>query len=175
MKGELRKGVYLSLMLFWGGIGPLSLEALTLDVKNKVREKFELAACKAGLVVYLERAGVTVKETGEDFSVWLSDLQRTQKGEEITVRVEVHLALPSLATEGPSLERLVVEFRYSSQPGFLAGSPGSFDGRDATIDKIRTQLSTKAELTLAEGVVGGEALANAVLGLLKRRGYRVQS
>ena len=159
------------------GLAVLPSAALTLDIKTKLLEKSELTACKTGMVVFLERAGISVKETGEDFAVWLSNIQRVQKGDQITVRVEVHLTKASFVTEGPSLERLVVEFKYSSQPGFLTGqTQGPESGLDPkAIDRIKTALAAKAELTLAEGVMGGDALAKAVIGLLKQQGYLVKS
>ena len=56
-------------------------QGISLDIKTRLTEKNELIALKHGVISAIERAGVwDVVEFGEDYSLWLTDLQRSERG-----------------------------------------------------------------------------------------------
>lgn len=84
-----------------------------LDVKTTVSEKRELQVAKAGAIKVLEsRPWAGVEEVGEDYSLWLSNMERSHEGDSIHVVLDVYLRTPAMLTRGNPVDSRRVQLSY---------------------------------------------------------------
>lgn len=84
---------------------------VTVDLKTKVTEKVQLRAVKKGTAVFLERKGISVVETGENFSVWLKNFLRVDKGNgKYNYILTVKLSYPTLVDEKEAIKEKMIHF-----------------------------------------------------------------
>lgn len=83
------------------------------DVKTSLAEKRELTILKQGVISVLEeKPWASVQEVGEDYSLWLTNLQRTHEQDSIRVTIGVSLRTPAMLTRGEHITARHVSVTY---------------------------------------------------------------
>lgn len=84
-----------------------------LDVKTRFEEMARLRSVKQGVKAILEdQAWASVVEFGEDYSLWLTDLDRRHRGEYLHVDLTVALRTPAMLGTGEHIDAERVQLRY---------------------------------------------------------------
>jgi hypothetical protein len=88
-----------------------------LDIKTKYKDKFELKGIKWGVKYFLEQDGYNVVELGEDYAVWLKDIEeeRVEPGQ-YTLKLIVSISPPSLFREKKPAASDTMEVKYTFNP-----------------------------------------------------------
>lgn len=88
-----------------------------LDVKTKYKDKFELKGVKWGVKYFLEQDGYNVVEVGEDYAVWLKDIEEKRIEPDIYIlKLTVSISPPSLFREKMPIASDTMEVKYSFNP-----------------------------------------------------------
>lgn len=83
------------------------------DIKTTVEEKYDLHVAKEGVTAAFEEAPwASVREVGEDYSLWLTDFRRSHEGDSVRVRMTVNLRTPAMLTRGNSIAARRIEASY---------------------------------------------------------------
>lgn len=98
---------------------------VSIDLKTPMFEKPILTAAKNGTELMLMQSDwASVAELGEDYAVWLHDLQRESHDDSITVTLEVELRAPSTFAPGDLISsRTIVATYAASDDWALHGTP----------------------------------------------------
>lgn len=129
---------------------------VTVDLKTRLAEKVELRAVKKGTEVFLERRGISVVETGENFSVWLKNFLRVDKSKgRYYYILTVKLSYPTLFAEKEAIKEKKIHFEV------LVDRPIT-DEIEALEDYFG-DVSTRAEKRRKrEAYIGGKAAADCI-------------
>jgi len=85
----------------------------TFDIKTTVEEKYSLHVAKEGVTAAFEEAPwVSVREVGEDYSLWLTNFRRSHNGDSVQVRMTVNLRTPAMLTRGDEIAVRRIEASY---------------------------------------------------------------
>ncbi len=83
------------------------------DVKTHLADKHELKVVKEGVLYAIEEAPwATMKEIGEDYSLWLKGIQRQHAGDSLRIYVDVELRSPAMFTSGELIGRYRSSISY---------------------------------------------------------------
>jgi|GEM_PF-2840538 len=146
-----------------------SAQGIALDVKTRWSEKNDLAAVKYGVIASIERLGRwSVVEFGEDYSLWLTGLQRSQRGDSVLVAMTLELRTPSLVRSGEVLQSRTVRIAYTPR---ALDSLASLPAVAEYIAQYAEEVAKRDRLwqgawTLIAGKLGGPMLATLTVGVL---------
>ena len=90
--------------------------SVSVDIKTKMLEKADFTAIKVGATYFLYKKGITVTEVGEDYTVWLKNLEREPFGPNwYSYDMVVKVSFPSAIVEKRALkqDRLHFELKVS--------------------------------------------------------------
>lgn len=103
--------VLLLLLLF----SRFSLAQVAFDVKTTMEEKSQLHVIKIAVINSLQQSNwATVKEVGEDYSLWLTNLRRSSSGDSITTVIDFDLRTPAMLTRGKHLDARRVSISFDT-------------------------------------------------------------
>ena len=114
------------LMAMYGGLRPTAIGAqFSFDVKTPFAQKNQLQIVKAGALTTIQGSTwATVIEVGEDYSLWLMDLDRRVSGDSMLVSVLVELRTKAMITRGRLLNsaRVVVSYDRAKAKHYVVDS-----------------------------------------------------
>ncbi|MCX6148346.1 MAG: hypothetical protein NTW25_14015 [Candidatus Kapabacteria bacterium] len=85
-----------------------------IDVKTKYSDKFSETGLKNGTIMYINNTNWgKVKETGENYSLWIKDISRIESDSLTTITFNLELQEPSLAFEGKVYKKKHFVINYS--------------------------------------------------------------
>jgi hypothetical protein len=161
MKKYLMAMVVLIIMLT---VDPLFSHSakVKLDVKTKFKEKFELKGVKYGVIYFLKQDGYKIVEVGEDYAVWLVDIEEErEEPDSYTIRLTVKIAPPSLFRQKDAVDSGKVEMEYSFNPKELnVDDIGFLDFIKEKVENIKNKEKVRAYFV-------GREVANKVKELLE--------
>jgi len=95
------------LILIWGCLtlarpGPTQAQdRIAFDVKINLSEKVDLAPVEVGTTICLTQSDwANVRETGEEYSLWLKEYERIKEGKDTRAKLTVELRTPALLRSG---------------------------------------------------------------------------
>jgi hypothetical protein len=162
MSGDIMKKniIILILMVAYGHLGL----ALSIDLKTKFAEKPELMAIKLGATYFLEKKGFLVTDIGEDFAVWLKDLEQSYVAEnQYAYKITVKLSFPTAFIEKATImeENLHFEIRLNIP---LKNVDNRLE------NQLEKHFSKVKERLKYEAYIGGMAVATCIEELLIAKG-----
>ena len=90
-----------------------ALAQYDFDIKTRLKERARLQNVKRGITVVLEdQPWAGVVEIGEDYSLWITDLDRAHRGDSVHVRLTVSLRTPAMLTSGDHLDSQRIHVSY---------------------------------------------------------------
>ena len=90
---------------------------IKLDIKTRYKDKFELKGVKWGVKYFLEQDGYNVVELGEDYAVWLKDIEEQRvESDQYTIKLIVSITPPSLFREKKPEASDTMEVKYKFNP-----------------------------------------------------------
>jgi hypothetical protein len=144
-------------------VGPLFSESeVKLDVKTKFKEKFELKGVKYGVIYFLKQDGYKIVEVGEDYAVWLVDIEEErEEPDSYTIRLTVKITPPSLFRQKEAAASGKVEMEYTFNPKELnVDDTGFLDFIKEKVENIKNKEKVRAFFV-------GREVANKVKELLQ--------
>lgn len=132
-----------------------------LDLKTPLAEKTHLSPAKIGAGYYLLKEGFKILDAGEDYAVWLSGYTQEKFGDQIRVELLVEITPTSALFKKPALASRKVSYSFPVTP------PRMMDVDQASTVFLREKLERKTDLAVLEGQIGGKAVAEAVMDLLR--------
>jgi len=160
MKKYLMVMVILIIIL---AVGPLFSDSeVKLDVKTKFKEKFELKGIKYGVIYFLKQGGYKIVEVGEDYAVWLVDIEEErEEPDSYTIRLTVRITPPSLFKQKEAVSSGKVEMEYTFDPKKLnVDDTGFLDFIKEKVENIKNKEKVRAFFV-------GREVANKVKELLE--------
>jgi hypothetical protein len=92
---------------------PAAAAQYDLDVKTRSEEMVRLQTVKQGMKLTLEdQPWASVVEFGEDYSLWLTDLERDHRGDVVHVDLNVFLRTPAMLGTGEHVDATRVQLSY---------------------------------------------------------------
>lgn len=83
------------------------------DVKTSYSDKYSSSGAKNGLIAYLNEANwAEVGEYGEDYSVWINNLKRSQVNKQVTVSFQFTMNTPANFSNGEVLYSKDISITY---------------------------------------------------------------
>jgi hypothetical protein len=80
-----------------------------------MEEKSQLHVIKIAVINSLQQSTwATVKEVGEDYSLWLTNLKRSSTGDSITTEIDFDLRTPAMLTRGKHLDARRVSISFDT-------------------------------------------------------------
>jgi len=161
MKKYLMAMVVLIIMLTVGPLFSNSAE-IKLDVKTKFKEKFELKGVKYGVIYFLKQDGYKIVEVGEDYAVWLVDIEEErEEPDAYIIRLTVNITPPSLFRQKQAAASGKVEIEYTFDPMELnVDDTGFLDFIKEKVENIKNKEKVRAFFV-------GREVANKVKELLE--------
>jgi hypothetical protein len=152
--------LFLLILVFGGDVG----FSVSVDIKTKFVEKSEITALKVGATYWLEKNGIMVVNIGEDFAVWLKNLERKFVTEnEYSYSLTVSLSYPTSFVEKQIIKEETVQFEiFVNEP--IKEQEEGLDQR------LRRQFSKIKDRLKKEAYIGGMIVAASILKLLKLQG-----
>ncbi len=102
-----------------------------LDIKTKLIGKTKVTGVKNGLIGYLKSADCQwvdkVVETGETYSVWITNFSKNEIDSNVTIDVDLELRTPAFLTEGTMLRKEHIKLNYFQDKDWIgqAGMPNA--------------------------------------------------
>jgi len=138
--------------------------ALSIDLKTKFVEKSEITAIKVGATYFLEQKGIEVVNIGEDFAVWLKNLERSFISEnQYAYKITVKLSYPTSLVEKRTIMEETLKFEI------VLSTPIKHTAEILDNRLRRHFLKIKERLT-HEAYIGGLAVATCIEELLIAKG-----
>ena len=100
-----------SIILFF--ITSQSFGQIAFDVKTLFQEKSQLRYVKTAVINYLQNSSwATVKEYGENYSLWITNFKRISLGDSIKSEFDIDIRTPAMISHGNHIfgEHIVVMF-----------------------------------------------------------------
>ena len=91
---------------------------IKLDIKTRYKDKFELKGVKWGVKYFLEQDGYNVVELGEDYAVWLKDIEEQRvESDQYTIKLIISITPPSLFREKKpeASDTMEVKYKFNSK------------------------------------------------------------
>ncbi len=149
--------ILLFVLIFLGSVG----FSVSVDIKTKFVEKSEITAIKIGATYWLEKNGIMVVNIGEDFAVWLKNLERKFITEnEYSYSLTISLSYPTSFVEKRTIKEETVQFEiFVDEP---------IKEQEEGLDKrLRRQFSKIKDRLKKEAYIGGLIAAASIIKLLK--------
>ncbi|WP_138431873.1 hypothetical protein [Fodinibius saliphilus] len=135
----------------------LSFAQYSFDVKTDLDEKQDLQVLKQAVKKSIEEANwASNQEMGEDFSLWLTSINRKHEGDSLTVSIIVHLRTKAMFTKGDFIAGRKITWQYNWEKAMqfaadslseslltLENSPNS----DQVVDKMTSMFSSISMVT----------------------------
>ena len=132
-----------------------------VDLKTRFAEKVQLRAVKKGTTVFLERRGISVVEIDEDFSVWLKNFHRVDRGNgRYYYLLTVILSYPTAFVEKKAVKEKVIHFEV------LVDQPIT-DRIEALEDYFGDVPDKDDKRRKSEAYIGGKAAADCIVEFLE--------
>ena len=132
-----------------------------VDLKTRFAEKVQLRAVKKGTTVFLERRGISVVEIDEDFSVWLKNFHRVDRGNgRYYYLLTVILSYPTAFVGKEVIKERMIHFEV------LVDQPIT-DRIEALEDYFGDVLTRKERRRKREAYIGGKAAADCIVEFLE--------
>ncbi len=155
---------------------------ITFDVKTQMSEKQDLQNYKQGLLSAISKSGWARElETGEDYSLWLNDLNRSYQADSVIVTIIVQLRTKAMFTNGEFIDARQVWLKYHWDNAEKYASKEllnyDFDSENhSSFDETIYNLSSAAGLVTSIGFVdvtglsdkGVQSLITGIASVLKR-------
>lgn len=140
--------------------------AVSVDLKTKFKEKSEITAIKVGATYWLEKGGVQVVNIGEDFSVWLKNLERkfVEEGH-YAYSLTVTLSFPTSLVEKRAIKEELVRFEIFVDVPLQDDEEGLDERLKRRFFKLKDRLKKEA-------YIGGLVVASTIVKLLKAVGAK---
>lgn len=133
--------------------------SLSIDLKTKMAEKIEFNAIKVGAIYFIEKMGIQVVNFGEDFSVWLKNLERRYVNENCyAYTLTVKLSYPTSLIEKQAIKEVELNFQI------VMDIP--LKNQNTRLDNHLRHLSKMGKRYRYEAYIGGMAVAACVEDLL---------
>ena len=85
----------------------------SFDVKTTFNDKLKLQTIKAGVIHSIESSSwAEIKDFGEDYSLWLRGLSRTQINDSLIVKILIQLRSPAMITMGDFIDQKEIVISY---------------------------------------------------------------
>ena len=85
----------------------------SFDVKTTFNDKLKLQTIKAGVIHSIESSSwAEIKDFGEDYSLWLRGLSRTQINDSLIVKILIQLRSPAMLTGGDFIDQKEIMISY---------------------------------------------------------------
>lgn len=137
---------------------------LSIDIKTKFLEKSEITSIKVGAIYFLEQKGIQVLNIGEDFAVWLKDIERSYICEnQYAHRITVKLSYPTSLIEKRTIKEEILNFRFT-----LTTPIKEMDER--LNSRLKKHFLKVSQRLLHEAYIGGIAVATCIEELLRSAG-----
>lgn len=137
---------------------------ISIDLKTKLFEKSEITAIKIGATFFLEQKGILVVNIGEDFAVWLKNIERTFVEDNVyAYRITVALSYPTSLIEKRTIRAETLTFKIQLN----APVRDRYTRLDNQLEK---HFSKVKERLLGEAYIGGMAVAHCIQVLLESVG-----
>ena len=138
--------------------------SLSIDLKTKFAEKSEITAIKVGATYFLEQKGIEVVNIGEDFAVWLKNLERSFISENRYVyKITVKLSYPTSLVEKRTIMEETLKFEI------VLNTPLK-DTSEILDNRLRRHFLKIKERLIHEAYIGGLAVATCIEELLIAKG-----
>lgn len=141
------------------------------DVKTQMAEKEDLQNYKQGLLTAIENSSwASVKETGEDYSLWLTSLERVHIKDSVIVSLIVELRTPSMFSSGDFVGNRKVWLKYNWEAGKeVSGdsfSKDSYNNENINYEESLNRISETVGLVSSVGMMDVSGLSSKSVGLL---------
>jgi hypothetical protein len=160
----------ISCILLLGTLPSLGWAQYSIDVKTKMEEKRELTVVKQGLISVLEKEPwVSETEVGEDYSLWLSGLDRTHEGDSLRVSVVASLRTPAMLSRGSEIDsyRVWIKYHWKRAQAYAKDSMDTSSIVESqNYEQLGSEMGKMAGLfaTFAGGVPGAGELGSQLSG-----------
>lgn len=144
------------------------------DVKTPLTAKYELQIVKQGVLLAIDESPTArVQEFGEDYSLWLTEVQRYLQGDSLYVVAQIELRGPSSLGRGELFGRRSCHIQYHWKRTNTYAQE-HFDDRQFThqSDYTQTAQNIGSMMSLSGspygnpiGVLSGAMVAGAIVGL----------
>ena len=137
---------------------------MTVDIKTKFVEKSEITAIKIGATYWLEKNGIMVVNIGEDFAVWLKNLERKFISEnEYSYSLIISLSYPTSFVEKRTISEEKIQFKiFVDEP---------VKEEEETLNRrLKRQFLKLKDRLKKEAYIGGMIVATSMMKLLKSQG-----
>jgi hypothetical protein len=137
---------------------------VSVDIKTKFAEKSEITAIKLGATYWLEKNGITVVNIGEDYAVWLKNLERKfVKENEYAYSLTITLSYPTSFVEKKIIKEEVVKFEI------FVNTPVK-EPEEGLDERLKRRFSKLKDRLKKEAYIGGLIAAASIIKLLKLDG-----
>lgn len=131
-----------------------------VDLKTHLDEAVAAAPLKYGAMWYLKDDGISVMEIGEDWAVWIEDVQKTVNGDSVSVTCVLKLTAPTAFQEKTALRTWNVSFSYRP------GEAEQYSVDDSATRFLRKKIERWSAESAIEGKIGGKAVADAIASMV---------
>lgn len=156
--------LFIFIVLLGGGFIFPNL-TVKLDIRPKfknIKNKFELKGIKKGITYFLRNEGFEIVELGEDYAVRLENIEEKKDNvDQYTLKLTVHISIPSQIRENKSLAAGEVEVKYS------------FNQKEMNVDDTNFMTYFKENVAnikgkeLVRAFFGGRAVTQKIKLILK--------
>ena len=137
------------ILLIWFFLVSVVVAQYSFDVKTQMEEKHKLQIAKQGVLHSIRSSSwATIEDIGEDYSLWLINLNRMHKGDSIYVYLQVQLRTPAMFSSGNYLTHRNVVIRYHWDEIQLFAKD-SIDKKMFTSDQANAEKLTKSMVKMA--------------------------
>ena len=147
------------------------------DVKTLLEEKGDLQNYKQGLLSSISSSGwASVKDVGEDYSLWITNLERTHFEDSVIVSLIVELRTPSMFTRGDHIggRQIWLKYHWDNAEKYATDNIDDFNfesDEHASFDEALNNLSSTAGLVTSMGLMDVSGLSNdGVASLVQQLG-----
>lgn len=138
--------------------------SVSVDIKTKFVEKSEITAIKVGATYWLEKNGITVVNIGEDYAVWLKNLERKfVKENKYAYSLTITLSYPTSFVEKRTIKEEIVKFEI------VVNEPVK-EPEEKLDERLRRRFSKLKDRLKKEAYIGGLIAAVSIIKLLKSDG-----
>ena len=138
--------------------------SLSIDLKTKFEEKSEITAIKIGATYFLEQKGIEVVNIGEDFAVWLKNLERSFISDNrYAYKITVKLSYPTSLVEKRTIMEETLKFEI------ILNSPIK-NTAEILDNRLRRHFLKTTERLIHEAYIGGMAVTVCIVEMLIAKG-----
>ena len=140
-------------------LSPL-LAQTKLDVKTKMKEKFDLKGVKHGVIFYMEKDGYKIVDLKPEYAVWLVNFdEKKLDADKYTIALTIKIETPKLLGEGDVLAQKDIKGDFTFDPKTLSTDKGF-------VDFIKAKVKDMKEKDQVEAMQVGKLAADEIKALL---------